>query len=220
MTSTRSLPGDHDPLRRWLHLTLCQHMLDVEKIFLKRQKIPKDELWYDKHPDIGSCFITALQHLLLDGVPSWEIVWDIQDWIEYSQKSHPEGVVARTLDTEYWPDLPWNALEVLVRNGGVRRPTRETKFSQSYANLISQYDSEDDSDLDSDSDVEARVQPDDDDDDNEDYYDEYPDTDDDYEVIGCNNCYACVSGGSHPCLEEHSYDVDPNDNSPINLRTR
>ena len=40
-----------------------------------------------------------------------------------------------------------------------------------------------------------------------------PNTEDEDEGIGCNKCYACVSGGSHPCLgpEDEDEDEDEDD---------
>merc|ERR1711991_290551 len=116
------------------------------------------------------------------GVPSWEIMWAIHDWKQFSQKNHPKGSIAYTLNDDLWPPVSWAAIRVLTKYGEVR-PVPDPKYLDNSV-----------PDSDSDSDIDARVEP---------YSDTYPDTDDDYDYftddesgIGCNNCYACISGGS------------------------
>ena len=177
-----SFPRSDDPLFIWLAHQLYPRMCIIEKDI--------DFRHFDKtSPQVGSCYVTALHHLLSANVPSWEIMWEIHDWKQFSQKNHPKGSIAYTLNDNLWPPLSWAAIRVLTKYGEVR-PVPDPKYL-------------DDSVPDSDSDIEARVEP---------YSDTYPDTDDDdhdYDYftddesgIGCNNCYACVSGGSRPCVNE------------------
>ena len=177
-----SFPRSDDPLFIWLAHQLYPRMCIIEKDI--------DFRHFDKtSPQVGSCYVTALHHLLSANVPSWEIMWEIHDWKQFSQKNHPKGSIAYTLNDDLWPPVSWAAIRVLTKYGEVR-PAQPESFDDM------------ESIPDSDSDIDARVEP---------YSDTYPDTDDDYDYdyftddesgIGCNNCYACISGGSRPCVNE------------------